>query len=163
MVTDGVTVAVPWAGEHGLQREFPDASVSVKAVAVPAVICQLRVEFCPAAIVPGEAVRLRLKGTVIVRVCGPAAPPGPVAVREYLVVVPTGTVAEPDVGSGPVSSPTGMAGLIVIDVALVVAHVSVTLWPLLTSVGLAVNWVICGGALTVGATFAFELPHDAEP
>ena len=101
--------------------------------------------------VPGEAVRLRLKGTVIVRVCGPAVPPGPVAVREYWVVAPTGTVAEPDVGSGPESSPTGMAGLKVIDVALVVAHVSVTLWPLLTSVGFAVNWVICGG--TFAATW----------
>ena len=74
-------------------------------------------------------------------------PAGPVAVIEYVVVALTGTVAEPEVGSGPESSPTGRVGLIVIDVALVVVQVSVVVCPVLTSVGFAVNCVICGGTL----------------
>ena len=74
-------------------------------------------------------------------------PPGPVAVSEYVVVALTGTVAEPEVGSGPVSSPTGRVGLMVIEVALVVVHVRVVVCPVLTSVGFAVNCVICGGRL----------------
>ena len=56
-------------------------------------------------------------------------------------------MAEPEVGSGPESSPTGRVGLIVIDVALVVVQVSVVVCPVPTSVGIAVNCVICGGAL----------------
>jgi hypothetical protein len=82
-----------------------------------------------------------------VRFWGPAVPAGPVAVSENVVVALTGTVAEPEVGSGPASSPTGRVGLIVIDVALVVVHVSVVVCPVLTSVGCAVNCVICGGTL----------------
>jgi hypothetical protein len=38
-----------------------------------------------------------------------------------------------------------MAGVMVTDVALVVAQVSVVVCPALTSVGFAVNEVICGG------------------
>ena len=82
-----------------------------------------------------------------VSVCGPALPPGPVAVIEYVVVALTGIVAEPVVGSGPESSPTGRVGVMVIDVALLVAHVTVVVCPALTSVGLALNFVICGGVL----------------
>jgi hypothetical protein len=147
VVAAGVTVAVPWLGEHGLHTELFDPSTSVNAVAVPPVICQESVDFCPAVMVPGDAVRLSVNGTVTVTVCGPAAPPGPLAVREYVVVVLTGTVAEPEVGSGPESSPTGRVGLMVIDVALVVVQVSVVVCPVFTSVGFAVNCVICGGAL----------------
>jgi hypothetical protein len=147
VVAAGVTVALPCFGEHGLHTELFDPSTSVNAVAVPPVICQESVELCPAVMVPGDAVRLRVNGTVTVTVCGPAVPPGPVAVSEYVVVALTGTVAEPEVGSGPESSPTGRAGLIVIDVALVVVHVSVVVCPVPTSVGFAVNCVICGGRL----------------
>jgi len=93
----------------------------------------------------GEALRLTLSGTVTVTVCGPALPPGPVAVSEYVVVALTGTVAEPLVGSGPESSPTARVGVTVIEVAFVVAHVSVVVCPALTAVGFAVNCVICGG------------------
>jgi len=56
-----------------------------------------------------------------------------------------GTVADPETGSGPESSPSGIPGVMEMDVALVVAHVSVVVCPVLTSVGLAVNCVICGG------------------
>jgi hypothetical protein len=147
VVAAGVTVALPCCGEHGLHTELFDPATSVNAVAVPPVICQESVELCPAVMVPGDAVRLSVKGTVTVTFWGPALPAGPVAVSEYVVVALTGTVAEPEVGRGPESSPTGMVGLIVIDVALVVVHVSVAVCPVLTSVGFAVNCVICGGRL----------------
>lgn len=147
VVAAGVTVALPCCGEHGPHTALFDPSTSVNAVAVPPVICQESVELCPDVMVPGDAVRLRVNGTVTVTVCGPAEPPGPVAVSEYVVVVLTGTVAEPEVGSGPESSPTGRVGLMVIDVALLVVHVTVVVCPALTSVGFAVNCVICGGAL----------------
>jgi hypothetical protein len=149
VVAAGFTVALPCCGEHGLHTALfdPSTSVNAVAVAVPPVICQESVELCPDVMVPGDAVRLRVNGTVTVTVWGPAMPAGPVAVSEYVVVALTGTVAEPEVGSGPESSPTGRVGLIVIDVALVVVHVSVVVCPALTSVGFAVNCVICGGAL----------------
>jgi hypothetical protein len=146
VVAAGVTVALPCVGEHGLHTELFDPSTRVNAVAVPPVICQESVEICPGVMVLGEAVRLRVNGTVTVTVCGPALPPGPVAVIEYVVVVLTGTVAEPEVGSGPESSAIGMVGLIVIDVALVVVQVSVVVCPVPTSAGFAMNCVICGGA-----------------
>jgi len=142
VVAVGVTVAVPWVGEHGLQTALPDASVMVNAVGGPPLICQVRVALCPCVIVVGEAERLNVRGTVTVSVCGPALPPGPVAVMEYAVVALTGIVAEPVVGSGPESSATGRVGVIVIDVALLVAQVSVVVCPALTSVGLALNFVI---------------------
>lgn len=94
-------------------------------VGVPPVICQLRVTDCPGVIVLGEAENERLSGTVTVTVCGPAVPPGPVAVSENVVVCVIGTTADPDVGAGPESSPSGITGLKVTEVALVVAHVSV--------------------------------------
>jgi hypothetical protein len=156
-----VTVALPCCGEHGLHTELFDPSTSVNAVAVPPVICQESVELCPGAMVPGEAVRLSVNGTVTVTVCGPAVPPGPAAESEYVVDALTGTVAEPEVGSGPESSPTGRVGLIVIDVALVVVQVSVVVCPVPTSVGIAVNCVICGGALV--ATWTVAVCGELEP
>ncbi len=92
----------------------------------------------------GEAVRLRVNGTVTVTVDGAEVPPGPVAVIEYVVVAFTGAMDDPDVGNGPESSGNGTVGVIVIEVALVVAQVSVVVCPLLTNIGLAVNAVICG-------------------
>ena len=71
-------------------------------------------------------------------------PPGPLAVRVYFVVALTGTNEDPDVGSGPVSSGCGMTGVIVIEVAFVVAQVSVVLCPAFKNIGLAVNCVIVG-------------------
>ena len=100
----------------------------------------------------GEALRLTLSGTVTVTVCGPALPPGPVAVSEYVVVALTGTVAEPVVGRGPESSPTWSVGVMVIEVALVVAQVSVVVCPALTAVGFAANCVICGGPAAATCT-----------
>ena len=82
VVAAGVTVAVPRVVEHGLQTELPDPSTSVNEVAVPPVICQLRVADCAGATVLGEAVKLKVSGTVMVTVDGPALPPGPVAVME---------------------------------------------------------------------------------
>ena len=147
MVAVGVTVAVPCVDEHGLHTALPEASVIVNAVGGPPLICHVSVALCPCVIVLGEAERLSVRGTVTVRVCGPALPPGPVAVIEYVIVALTGIVAEPVVGSGPESSPTGGVGVIVTDVALPVAHVSVVVCPALTSVGSALNFVICGGTL----------------
>lgn len=94
-------------------------------VGVPPVICHVRVTDCPAVIVLGEAENDRVSGTVTVTVCGPAVPPGPVAVNEKVVVCVIGTTAEPDVGAGPESSPSGIAGLNVTEVELVVAQVRV--------------------------------------
>ena len=141
-------------GVHGLHTEFPDASVRVRAVAVPPLISQLKVELCPDVIVPGEAVRLNVKGTVTVTVCGPAVPAGPVAVIEYVVVALIGIMSEPEVGSGPESSGTGIAGVIVTDVAFVVAQVRVVVCPVLTSVGLTLKVVICGGTFPATCTVA---------
>ena len=61
------------------------------------------------------------------------------AVRMKAVVAVIGTMADPEVGSGPVASPWGTAGEIVTDAAWVVAQVMVDVWPPLTSVGLAEN------------------------
>lgn len=135
-------MAVPCVGEHGLHTALPEASVIVNAVGGPPLICQVSVALCPWVMVLGEAERLSVRGTVTVRVCGPVFPPGPVAVIEYVVVALTGIVAEPVVGSGPESSPTGSVGVMVIDVALLVAQVSVVVCPALTEVGFALNCVI---------------------
>ncbi len=67
-----------------------------------------------------------------------------------MVVWLTGVVMEPEVGKGPESSLISISGLNVIDVALVVAQVSVTDCPALTEAGFAVSEVTCGGAM--GAT-----------
>jgi hypothetical protein len=87
----------------------------------------------------GVAVRVKVNGTDTVTVCGPTLPPGPVAVSENVVFSVTGTTADPEVGNGPVASPSVTAGVIVIDVALVVAQVSVVVCPLFTAVGLTLN------------------------
>lgn len=102
-------------------------------------------EDCPGAIVFGLAERASVKGTVTVTVCGPTLPPGPVAVSENVVLELIGTTAEPDVGNAAVSSLTGTAGVIVTDVAFSVAHVSVVVCPLLTVLGLTLNWAMVGG------------------
>ena len=102
----------------------------------------------------GVAVRVSTNGTVTVTICGPAVPAGPVAVSEKVVVVATGVVTDPEVGSAPESSLSEMDGVTETDVALVVVHVRVVDWPALTEVGLAVNCVICGGAGGVTVTFA---------
>jgi len=62
--------------------------------------------------------------------------------RENVVVWLMGTTAHPEAGAGPWSSPSGMGGLNVTEVAFVVTQVSVVVCPALTEVGLAVNWVI---------------------
>ena len=59
---------------------MPVASVTVIEVAVPFVTLQLIVDDCPGVIVLGDAVRLKVNGTVMVTVCGAEVPPGPVAV-----------------------------------------------------------------------------------
>jgi hypothetical protein len=64
---------------------------------------------------------------------------------ENVVVWETGTVAEPETGRLPESSPSVNAGVKITEVALVVAQVNVVVWPALTDVGLAVSDVICGG------------------
>ena len=64
----------------------------------------------------------------------------------------TGTNEDPDVGSAPVSSGWGMVGLMVIDVALTVAHVSVVVCPLLKNIGLAVNCEIVGATACATCT-----------
>jgi hypothetical protein len=52
--------------------------------------------------------------------------------------------AEPEVGSVVESSGIGMLGVIVTEVAFCVAQVRVVVWPLLTVLGLTLNWVIVG-------------------
>src|SRR5258707_15041841 len=111
------------------------------AVAVPPVICQLSVTCVPATTVLGDAVRVRVKGTVTVVVWGPAVPPGPEALIVNVVVEITGTIADPEVGSEPVSSVCVTEGVIVTDGALAVGQVIVGVWPPFTAVGLAVNAV----------------------
>ena len=97
----------------------------MNVVGVPPVICQVSVTCCPGVIVLGDAENEMLSGTVTVTVCGPALPPGPVAVKEKVVVWVIGTTADPEVGAGPESSPSGISGLNITEVALVVAQVSV--------------------------------------
>lgn len=143
---EGVTVADPCGIAQGLQTALPVLSTTVNEVGGPPAICQLSVAFCPGVMLLGDAVKLNVSGTVTVTVAGLEDPPGPVAVREKLVVWLMGTTAEPEGGGGPWSSPSGRGGLNVTEVALVVAHVRVVVWPELREVGLAVNCVICGGA-----------------
>lgn len=73
----------------------------------------------------GEALKLSAMGTVTVTCAGVASPPGPEAVMVKVVVSAIGTTSEPDVGSGPVSSPWGIGGVILTEVALVVFQVRV--------------------------------------
>lgn len=152
MVAVGVTVALPCGSVHGLQTLLPLASVMVSELAVPPLTCHDSVDELPEVIVVGEALKVNVIGTVTVTVCGPAVPPGPVAVREKVVVVVTGTTAEPEVARPVPSEVTD--GVIVTDVAFVVAQVRVVVWPELTVVGFAVNEVICGGTVCVIVTVA---------
>lgn len=62
VVALGETVAVPCGNAHGEQTPLSIASEEV----VPPLTCQLSVACCPAAIVAGVTLRLRLKGTVTV-------------------------------------------------------------------------------------------------
>ena len=142
-----MTVAEPWGKAQGLQTALPAASLIESEVAVPPMICHATVADSPAVIVLGDAVKFNVNGTVTVTVAGADVPPGPVAVSVYLVVAFTGMPAkDPEVGSGPVSSVCGIAGVMEIEVAFVVAHVKVVLCPALTYVGFAVNCVTVGKA-----------------
>ena len=112
----------------------------------------------------GVTLKLRLKGTVTVTDCGAEVPPGPVAVMVNVVVADTGGLAEPEVGSVMPSSGLNTGGLMLTEVALVVAQVTVVVWPALTDVGLTVKDVTCGGTgwatltVTVCAGVDPELP-----
>lgn len=108
-------------------------------------ICQESVAVAPGVMVLGEAVRLRLNGTVTVNVAGADEPPGPDAVRVKVVVLVTGVSDDPEAGNGPVSSVWATAGLMVTEVAFVVVHAMVEGCPALTNIGLAVKDVTCGG------------------
>lgn len=121
MVALGVTVAVPCGSAHGEQTPLSIESEEV----VPPVTCQLNVAVCPAVMVAGVTLKLRLNGTLTVSVCGAEEPPGPVAVMVNVVVVVTGGFAEPEVGRVIPSSVGATGGLIVTEVAFVVAHVMV--------------------------------------
>jgi hypothetical protein len=68
-----------------------------------------------------------------------------------VVVLFTGGLADPEVGSVMPSSGLDTGGLMVTEVAFVVAQVTVVVWPALTEVGLTVKDVTCGG--TGWATF----------
>jgi hypothetical protein len=59
-----------------------EESVMTNEVAVPPETCHDNNDDALGAIVVGDAVKLSVKGTVTVRVCGPTVPPGPVAVME---------------------------------------------------------------------------------
>jgi len=76
-------------------------------------------------IVAGVTLKLRVKGTVTVRACGAEVPPGPVAVMVYVVGAVTGGFAEPEAGIVTPSSVGATGGLIVTEVAFVVAQVMV--------------------------------------
>jgi hypothetical protein len=92
---------------------------------VPPLTCQLNVACCPAVIVAGVALRLRVKGTVTVTDCGAEVPPGPVAVMVNVVVLFTGGFAEPEVGSVMPSSELKTGGVMLTEVALVVVQLIV--------------------------------------
>ena len=62
-----------------------------------------------------------------------------------VVVAERGGLAEPDVGRVIPSSGLNTGGLMLTEVAFVVAQVIVAVWPEFTEVGLAVNVVTCGG------------------
>jgi len=83
------------------------------------------VAVCPAVIVAGVTLKLRLNGTVTVSVCGAEEPPGPVAVMVNVVVVVTEGFAEPEVGSVMPSSVGTTGGLMLTEVAFVVAQLMV--------------------------------------
>ena len=138
VVAPGETVAVPCGNEHAAHTPLSIES----ALVVPPLTCQLRVACCPAVIVAGVTLRLRLKGTVTVTACGVADPPGPVAVIINVVVPFTGGFAVPEVGSVMPSSGGTTGGLMLTEVAFVVAQVMVVVCPALTEVGLAVKDVI---------------------
>jgi hypothetical protein len=88
-------------------------------------------------------------------------PSDEVAVRVKVVVALIGTIADPEVGNGPVPPPVwGTAGAIVIDVALVVAQVIVDVWPAVTAVGEALNWVIWG-TIFCGVTVVLMVLHPS--
>lgn len=158
VVVVGLTLAVPCGSAQGLHTVPPEPSVIESDVGVPPETCQANVTDCPDAIVLADAVRLSVNGTVTVTVCGPAVPPGPVAVKENVVVAVIGVTEDPEVGSPFESSGIGTAGVIVTAVALVVAQVSVLVCPPLTVVGFAENCVICGGAdVTCTVTVRGEL------
>jgi hypothetical protein len=144
LVEAGVTGAVPCGRVQGLHTVAPDPSVMLRELGLPFATRQESVEVCPGAIVFGLAVSARTIGTNTVTDCGPALPPGPVAVIAKSVVVLTGMTAEPEVGSVVESSGIGMLGVIVTEVAFCVAQVRVVVWPLLTVLGLTLNWVIVG-------------------
>jgi len=103
-------------------------------------------------IVLGEALKLNANGTVTVTLPF-TLPPGPEAAMLNVVVEVTGTIAEPDVGSAPVSS-WAIVGEIVTEVALLVVHAIVVVCPEFTAGGVAVNCVICGGTGCATCTFA---------
>ena len=138
----GVTMAVPCGRVHEAHTPLSMES----AVAVPPATCQVNVTVvdCPVMIVLGEAVNVRVNGTCTVTLSGTAAPPGPEALIVKVVVEMTGTIADPEVGSEPESSVCATGGVIVTDVALLVVQVMVVVWPPFTTVGFAVNSVICG-------------------
>lgn len=164
VVAVGLTFAVPWGSAHGLHTVPPDPSVTESDVGVPAPeTCQLKVTDAPDVMVLADAVRVKVNGTVTVTVCGPAVPPGPVAVSENVVVEVIGVTDEPEVGSPLESSGIGTAGVIVTEVAFVVAQVSVLVCPLPTVVGLAENCVICGGGGGGCATWTLTACEEPLP
>ena len=142
MVVEGLTFALPFGSAQELQTALSIES----AVGVPPVICQLRVTVVvvPEVIVVGDALRVSVKGTVTVVVWGTALPPGPVALMVNVVVDNTGTMDDHDVARTPVPSVVVTAGVIVTDVALVVAQVIVVVSPPFTVEGIAANCVITG-------------------
>jgi hypothetical protein len=89
--------------------------------AVPPLTCHVNVEELPVVIVLGEATKLNVSGTVTVTVAV-AVPPGPDAVMVKTVVEFTGITADPEVLKLPPLSPCCTEGVIVTDVAFVVAH-----------------------------------------
>jgi hypothetical protein len=77
VVTLGFTVAVDVGMVQAAQTELSMA----RAVDVPPVICQDKVAVWPAVMVAGDTLRLRVKGTVTVRVLVAVVPSDEVAVR----------------------------------------------------------------------------------
>jgi len=76
-----------------------------------------------------------------------------------VVVAMMGAMDDPEVGSGPVSSDWGTAGEIATEAALLVAQVMVDVWPLFTSVGVALKFVIWGTTGGGGVVFVPLVPH----
>jgi hypothetical protein len=111
-------------------------------------LVQLKTALCPAATFVGVAVSVTPRiftVAVAVAVC-PAEP----AATALYVVAPAGTMVTAPESASAVWSSLRIDGVMFTDVALVLFHVSVAVWPAATTAGVIVNVIV--GAAVCGTT-----------